>query len=110
MTSLARARGAAPDYDPVTRTCTNVACHGAGTWIDPATGHDYRPTWRTAGPGEARCGSCHAAPPPPPHTLDTTCSAAICHGSEIAIWPDGPRISDAGRARHIDGTIVVGTP
>jgi hypothetical protein len=31
----------------------------------------------------------------------------VCHGGEIAIWPDGPRISEAGRTVHIDGDIDV---
>ncbi len=103
---LALARGAKPSFDAATKTCSDVPCHGAQ--LAAATG--YAPSWHEASPGAARCGSCHTVPPPAPHTADTGCQAIICHGSEIAQWPDGPRISAAGLGRHINGKIDVGAP
>ncbi|MDH5492766.1 MAG: hypothetical protein OEY14_12505, partial [Myxococcales bacterium] len=69
---------------------------------------DPEPTW-TQGPSAGRCGACHGLPPPAPHSAEPRCGAAFCHGAEVAHFPDGPRITETGRASHIDG-IVGGTP
>lgn len=103
---LATARGAKPTFDPTTKTCRNVACHGA----ELAASADYAPVWRDAKPGAAVCGSCHLVPPSAPHTADTGCQATICHGSEISQWPAGPRLSTTGVARHVNGKLDFGAP
>jgi predicted CxxxxCH...CXXCH cytochrome family protein len=56
--SLATTRGAAPTYDPQTRTCAAVYCHGQF----PGGNNGNRPVW-TGGDSQAECGSCHGLPP-----------------------------------------------
>jgi predicted CxxxxCH...CXXCH cytochrome family protein len=99
---IAIARGATPLYDA--QTCSGVACHGAGM---PGAPQPPVVRWDDESGEASRCGACHAVPPPPPHSTLTTCEALICHGGEITRWPDGPRITETGRALHIDGVIEV---
>lgn len=97
----ASARGAMPTYDPATRTCADVACHGVGLGgaiADP-------PRWGDASGAAARCGQCHGVPPPAPHPSRTDCSSVICHGGEVALTPSGPVITASGRALHQNGVI-----
>lgn len=81
-------------YDPATRTCTGVYCHG-GILGDPAAAH-ATPGWND-GAGAATCGSCHGAPPA--NHAQSEC--AMCH----------PTTVDAGgalAAAHLDGAIESG--
>jgi predicted CxxxxCH...CXXCH cytochrome family protein len=109
-TDRASARDAAPHYDPATGTCSGVACHGNGT--NPALpGGTFRtPIWGATDGLAARCGACHSAPPPAPHTALPTCSSLTCHGGELAVGVGGPTITEAGRALHINGTVQLWLP
>jgi predicted CxxxxCH...CXXCH cytochrome family protein len=67
-------------YDLVGHTCSGTYCHG------PAA-----PDWTIVDGTQANCGSCHALPPPAPHTQWNAC--VECHTS----FPAG----------HVDGAIDV---
>jgi len=101
LTGAAGARGARPMYDTTTRSCAEVACHGAGL---AGTRADV-PTWGDPSGVARRCGQCHGVPPAPPHTTRTDCASLICHGGEVALSPSGPVITAAGRALHQNGVI-----
>lgn len=101
LAGAAGARGARPAYDATTRSCAEVACHGAGL---AGTRADV-PTWGDPSGAARRCGQCHGVPPPAPHTSRTDCSTLICHGGEVALTPSGPVITAAGRALHQNGVI-----
>ncbi|MEI8256090.1 MAG: CxxxxCH/CxxCH domain-containing protein, partial [Deltaproteobacteria bacterium] len=101
--TAAFARGAMPTYDPVTHTCTNVACHGFGM---PGRS-DVQPVWGDTSGNARRCGQCHAVPQPLPHTQQTNCESLNCHGGEITPTPTGPQISAFGRSLHQNGVIDV---
>jgi predicted CxxxxCH...CXXCH cytochrome family protein len=103
---LALARGSEPVYDATTGSCSEVACHGAALSEPPPAW----PRWRTAAPGAALCGSCHGVPPGAPHSQEKGCESLICHGSEIAQWPEGPRITPSGQTLHVNGAIDVSRP
>jgi predicted CxxxxCH...CXXCH cytochrome family protein len=53
-------------------TCT-TGCHGAAAWGGTKT----TPLWTLVDGTQSTCGSCHGAPPPPPHPTETNC--ATCH-------------------------------
>jgi predicted CxxxxCH...CXXCH cytochrome family protein len=53
-------------------TCT-AACHGKPAWGGTRT----TPTWTKVDGTQSACGSCHGAPPPPPHPTGANCAA--CH-------------------------------
>jgi predicted CxxxxCH...CXXCH cytochrome family protein len=53
-------------------TCT-VGCHGQAGW----GGTNSTPTWTRVDGTQSACGSCHGAPPPPPHPSGSNC--ATCH-------------------------------
>ena len=88
-------------YDTTTRSCAEVACHGAGL---AGTRADV-PTWGDPSGVARRCGQCHGVPPAPPHTQRTDCASLICHGGEVGLTPSGPVITAAGRALHQNGVI-----
>jgi predicted CxxxxCH...CXXCH cytochrome family protein len=90
-------------FDAETRTCAGVSCHGAG--LSPAA---VVPTWQ-AGSGDASaCVGCHATPPPPPHVDLPGCGGGLCHGAEVAKTANGYRITESGRALHINGVLDAG--
>ncbi len=70
-------------FDPATKTCSNVACHGSftmgavsGTWATPA--------WTDTAP--ITCASCHAMPPaghPAMGASATAASCADCHSDTV---------------------------
>lgn len=121
---LARTGNLSPSYDPATRTCSNVYCHGGHmpggdtsgsnktpVWNDPA----YLPPTLTA----LGCGTCHGFPPPvanghPAVTLPagfpatapigTSCN---CHGN---VNPAGNSYATIflNNALHINGTLEGG--
>lgn len=53
-------------------TCT-TGCHGNSAWGGTKT----TPTWTMVDGSQSTCGSCHGAPPPPPHPTEANC--ATCH-------------------------------
>ncbi|MBZ0234485.1 MAG: CxxxxCH/CxxCH domain-containing protein [Deltaproteobacteria bacterium] len=79
-------------------TCT-TGCHGNAAW----GGTRPTPTWTQVDGTQSTCGSCHGAPPPPPHPTDTNCAA--CH-------PTMEENSLAFRdpASHINGVIDLAGP
>lgn len=92
---LSRTDTATPSWDRATGTCHGVYCHGATL----AGGLDSSPNWTRVDGSQARCQSCHGAPPPPPHPEHDRCAA--CHGATVA--SDG-RIA-VERELHINGRI-----
>jgi predicted CxxxxCH...CXXCH cytochrome family protein len=87
--ALARSGGHdAARYDPVAHTCTDVYCHGAST-----------PAWTSPKSSDEACGTCHALPPPPPHTEKTPCS--LCHAAVVG--PDDRTI--VSPALHVNGRV-----
>jgi len=66
----ARAGGAASSWNGT--TCA-AACHGKAAW----GGSNPTPTWTRVDGTQSACGSCHGAPPPPPHPTGSNCAA--CH-------------------------------
>ncbi len=94
---LARARGQSPSYDA--GTCREVACHGAGL----SEGLERALHWDERASGS--CSGCHSLPPPAPHPQDQGCAAVACHGAEVQSGSPGPRLTEAGRAQHVDGAI-----
>jgi predicted CxxxxCH...CXXCH cytochrome family protein len=53
-------------------TCT-TGCHGSPAW----GGTKVTPMWTLVDGSQSTCGSCHGAPPPPPHPVESNC--ASCH-------------------------------
>lgn len=99
LSGLAAARGTSPTFDGT--GCDEVACHGVGLG-----GLELpRVEWGDTSGDPSRCGSCHGAPPPAPHTADPGCASLLCHGGEVSLTPEGPGISEAGRGLHVDGVI-----
>lgn len=86
-------------------TCSNVYCHGAtlkdGT--GPAGGTATKPVWTVVTGAQSQCGSCHGAPPPPPHPVDSDCGT--CHPT---MTPGGGLVI-TDPAKHIDGNLDVNT-
>ncbi|WP_242360177.1 CxxxxCH/CxxCH domain-containing protein [Anaeromyxobacter sp. SG17] len=86
-------QGAAPLFDPVAVSCASTYCHGATLG---AGGTNHAPTW-TGGAAEAACGTCHGAPPPLPHTQNTSCGG--CH--------EGYTATSVNLAQHVNGTVEI---
>ncbi len=87
--------GPAATYDPVTRACSDVACHGArkeGPFPGATT---PTPVWNPLAPVKVACGSCHGAPPGGAHPATGSCDT--CHGPQRA-------------ERHGNGTIDLALP
>ncbi|MBK9037286.1 MAG: CxxxxCH/CxxCH domain-containing protein [Myxococcales bacterium] len=78
--------------------CSNNYCHG-GTL--GAGGSATAPTWTLVNGTQSTCGSCHGAPPPPPHPSNPDCGQ--CHDT---MTPGGGMVITDG-ARHIDGNLDV---
>jgi hypothetical protein len=66
----AKAGGASSAWNGT--TCS-AHCHGDATW----GGTTPNPTWTRVDGTQSACGSCHGAPPPPPHPTGSNC--AVCH-------------------------------
>jgi predicted CxxxxCH...CXXCH cytochrome family protein len=92
--SWATANGAAPVWNPASGTCSNVYCHG-GTL--EAGGDHVQPVWTIVDGSQERCGSCHGAPPPPPHVPNPDCGR--CH--------DGYTATTTNAQQHIDTDVDV---
>jgi predicted CxxxxCH...CXXCH cytochrome family protein len=88
---------AKPAYDPATRTCSNVYCHG-GTLADANATHP-QPVWDLAIPDQATCGGCHGLAPAAPHPPNARC--ASCHQRVVS----APGQLDL--TAHLDGQVQV---
>ncbi|BDG05812.1 CxxxxCH/CxxCH domain c-type cytochrome [Anaeromyxobacter oryzae] len=86
--TLSKTDGAVPTWTGT--TCANY-CHGSNL---NAGGTNTTPSW-TGGSAQAACGTCHDAPPPPPHTTSIDCGS--CHAGYTA--------TTVNLATHINGTI-----
>jgi predicted CxxxxCH...CXXCH cytochrome family protein len=100
--ALASTNGAMPVWDPATRTCSGVSCHGS-TLGNPVGAM----TWAYVDPGVIRprsqqCVICHGYPPAPPHQAVAVSDCHQCHASVLA---DG-RIDLAG-GLHVNGSLDV---
>jgi len=91
---LAAAQGAKPMWDPETRTCSGVYCHGATLKSPPPP-----PSWSGATPSSG-CTACHGYPPPPPHPAGIT-QCRGCHAATILA--DGS--IDVAGGHHVDGRL-----
>lgn len=90
---LARTGGAAPSWG-ADGTCSGVYCHGATLG---AGGTSQRPQWTQVDGTQAACGTCHAIPPPAPHTSSTACGT--CH--------DGYSATAVDLDHHVDGLVEI---
>ncbi|MCX5742845.1 MAG: hypothetical protein NT062_10150 [Proteobacteria bacterium] len=79
-------------------TCT-VKCHGSAA----IGGAKSTPIWTQVDGSQAACGSCHGAPPPPPHPTNSDC--ASCHPT----MEEGS-LTFRDPASHINGVVDVTTP
>lgn len=96
---LAVKGGSQASFDAATKSCASTYCHAS------RGGARTTPVW-TNDPSAAACGSCHAQPPPPPHTQTTNCGAAtICHTGSLATPAS---FTPAGKAAHVDGFVTRG--
>lgn len=87
--------GARATYDQNTKRCAETYCHTGRGGTDPS------PAW--FGAPKMACGSCHASPPPLPHSPSTACGGASCHQGSIT---ETGAFTDAGIARHVDGLVT----
>lgn len=93
---LANRDGASPAWDRDAGACANTYCHGATLeGPDPTP-----PRWTVVDGTEAKCGGCHAIPPPAPHPANDRCE--MCH-----LPTAGPKQTVANRSTHIDGVLDV---
>lgn len=92
----ARAGGTASTWSGT--TCT-VGCHGKTEW----GGKNPTPTWTRVDGTQSVCGSCHGAPPPPPHPTGSNC--AMCHPT---MEENSLKFRDPGS--HINGVVDVVDP
>jgi predicted CxxxxCH...CXXCH cytochrome family protein len=90
----------APSYDAPKKACGQVACHGDSL---------VEARWGNPSQAASTCGACHRTPPPPPHSTLPGCGGGLCHGSEVAPTAPGFRITETGRALHIDGVVQAGS-
>ncbi|ABS26029.1 CxxxxCH/CxxCH domain-containing protein [Anaeromyxobacter sp. Fw109-5] len=88
---LSSTGGATPAWDPQTLTCASTYCHGA---VLRGGGTNQAPVW-TGGASQAACGTCHLAPPPPPHPRTQICDN--CH--------PGYTLTSVDAATHINGVV-----
>jgi predicted CxxxxCH...CXXCH cytochrome family protein len=99
---LATTGGLAPRYTPATGRCDTVYCHGA----DLTGGTNVRLVWNVVDGTQAACGTCHGAPPPPPHSASDQCFR--CHPGTVL----GNGEIDLQGGLHVNGVVeaVAGHP
>jgi predicted CxxxxCH...CXXCH cytochrome family protein len=91
---MAGLQGRTPRFDPATKTCSNVYCHGDGV-----AGHATRAVvWDP--PSAVGCASCHGSPPAllptgQAHPADTACGS--CHTGYTA--------TSVNLGLHVNGTV-----
>lgn len=91
-----RAGGTASKWNGT--TCT-AACHGKAAW----GGTNPTPTWTRVDGTQSACGSCHGAPPPPPHPTGNNC--AMCHPTM-----EENSLNFRDPSSHINGVVDVVDP
>ncbi|MBI5070767.1 MAG: CxxxxCH/CxxCH domain-containing protein [Deltaproteobacteria bacterium] len=101
--ALARKDGAQPAWDPASRTCSGVYCHGATL----AGGPTGPVAWAYVDPSLPRplsqqCTLCHGFPPSAPHEAVQPTACRGCHASAAA---DGS--VDVAGGLHVDGKLDV---
>jgi predicted CxxxxCH...CXXCH cytochrome family protein len=79
-------------------TCT-TGCHGSAAFGGTAP----TPTWTRVDGTQSQCGSCHGAPPPPPHPAGSNC--ASCHPTM-----EENSLTFRDPASHIDGKVDLTDP
>jgi predicted CxxxxCH...CXXCH cytochrome family protein len=80
-------------------TTCSAHCHGQVAW----GGQHPNPTWTKVDGTQSACGSCHGAPPPPPHPTGSNC--ASCHPTM-----EENSLTFRDPSRHIDGVVDVVDP
>jgi predicted CxxxxCH...CXXCH cytochrome family protein len=88
---LATAGGASPAWDRAAASCSASYCHGQFEGGDLLN----EPLWTKVDGTQAACGTCHGAPPPPPHSTLTSCGS--CH--------DGYTQAAVNLALHVNGSV-----
>jgi predicted CxxxxCH...CXXCH cytochrome family protein len=91
------ARNSAAAYDPTTRTCSNVYCHGA-TLRGATVNVPASIAW-DAPKGTVSCGTCHGLPPANHPAGITLANCTTCHGTAI----DAAGIPNP--TTHVNGTV-----
>jgi predicted CxxxxCH...CXXCH cytochrome family protein len=94
---LSKTEDLEPEWDRDADTCSSTYCHGATL----SGGSNTVPQWTAVDQGQAACGTCHGAPPPPPHTDSTDCQS--CHPGTMA----GPGVINVAGGLHINGDVEV---
>ncbi|MBI5068371.1 MAG: CxxxxCH/CxxCH domain-containing protein [Deltaproteobacteria bacterium] len=92
---LAAAGGAVPSWDPASRTCSGVYCHGSGS-PPVAWAYVYSPVPPAP---SVECAACHGYPPTSHAASATSCNA--CHSGTVK--PDGT--IDIAGGRHVNGVL-----
>jgi predicted CxxxxCH...CXXCH cytochrome family protein len=92
---LAKTGGLTPSWDRTGAQCVNTYCHGTSL----KDGTLNKPTWTRADGTQVQCGSCHRAPPPPPHQQRDTCEN--CHPLTVI----GDKTINLSSKTHINGRI-----
>ncbi|MGC4000856.1 MAG: CxxxxCH/CxxCH domain-containing protein [Anaeromyxobacter sp.] len=94
---LAAHGGLVPSYDPGSKTCSSVYCHGGGL----SAGSNTSPAW-PGGAAQAACGTCHGMPPTAnEHPQVTT---AYCTGCHPGTMNDDGSLDVAG-GEHVNGIV-----
>ncbi len=111
--NLAKNKGAKPNFNYDTHTCSNVYCHGnfvflkdssANTWVytaDSIKGNKFSPVWNKLDDTQAECGTCHDLPPKG-HLPESIDQCVNCH---TGIVDAQGNIID--KTKHINGKINV---
>jgi predicted CxxxxCH...CXXCH cytochrome family protein len=80
-------------------TTCSAHCHGQAAW----GGTNPNPLWTKVDGTQATCGSCHGAPPPPPHPAGSNCAA--CHPTM-----EENSLTFRDPSKHINGVVDVVDP
>ena len=106
---LAAARSAQPRYDPASKTCTNVACHGSGSGLftddSPTVVRTLR--WTDVGNSTIFCGACHGLPPDNLRHPVVAPNIGECGNCHVGVFDSaGILIRDVnGQTKHINGRV-----
>jgi predicted CxxxxCH...CXXCH cytochrome family protein len=89
-----------PAYDPESRTCSNVYCHGSV--LGDTSVSD--PVWTTTPASQADCALCHDNPPAGTHEPSlSTDQCARCHGQVVTA-----EFQLVAPELHMDGSVTLG--
>ncbi|HZZ85844.1 MAG TPA: CxxxxCH/CxxCH domain-containing protein [Anaeromyxobacteraceae bacterium] len=93
--------GLTAKFDPATRVCSNVYCHG-GNGV-PSEGSYTWPKWEDP-PSAAACGTCHGIPPANHASTIRQIDCVKCHA------PSATATGGVDPVTHIDGKFEINTP